>query len=285
MAENMKKYLFILSFFILLTGTASGQGHIMTRKYRLSDFTDKITKVVLSGNEMSDGAFRQSVMDRWTLSPFEFCTAADFKKLMKSADYYFLVVSEGKDGEGDGAGIRFLSLYKGGAAELNDLMLVISIPVGNTAGVTGRELVFMPAFVDIVQDYTREAMEKEVNGYTSLTRYNANYRKDGKIKRICFAEGDIAPAVNEPFREKNMDADMMILPSDEADKNLLDGTFNTLVSYTVFPETPENGSVGYLMLIEADTHSLYYYRKQKVSRTETAGFLPSDIKTLGRGRK
>ena len=120
----------------------------------------------------------------------------------------------------------------------------------------------------------------EVHGH-----YNANYRKDGKIKRICFAEGDIAPAVNEPFREKNMDADMMILPSDEADKNLLDGTFNTLVSYTVFPETPENGSVGYLMLIEADTHSLYYYRKQKVSRTETAGFLPSDIKTLGRGRK
>ncbi len=281
----MKKFLLILSCFCLMGVYAFGQGQITTRKYRLSDFSDKITKVVLSGNEMSDGGLRQAVMDRWTLSPFEFCTVNDFQKLMKSAEFYFLLISEGKDGEGDGAGIRFLSLYKGGGADLNSLMQVISIPIGNTGGISGRELVFLPAFIDIMQGYTREAMEKEINGYTSLTRYNANYRKDGKIKRILFAEDDIAAAVNEPFRAKNMDSDMIILSSDEADKAFLEGSFNTLVSYTVFPEEPEEGSVGYLMLVEADTHTLYYFKKQKVSRAETAGFLPADIKTLGRGRK
>ena len=281
----MKKILLALTFLTVLAGSVSGQGQLKTRKFLLSDFTDKITKVVLSGNEMADSGLRQGVMDRWTLSPFEFCTVKDFEKFMKSADYYFLTVSEGKDGEGDGAGIRFLSLYKGGAAKLDDLLMVVSIPIGNSGGITPRELVFLPAFIDVVQDYTRLAMENEINGYTGLTRYNANYRKDGKIKQLCFAEEDIATAVNEPFRAKYLKDDMVIVPSDEADKILVNGTSNALVSYTVFPETPDNGTVGYLMLVEADTHSLYYYKKQKITRAETAGFLPADIKALARGRK
>ena len=57
-----------------------GQGKVKTRKYLLSDFTDKITKVVLPGNGILESALRQEVTDRWTASPFEFCTLEEFEQ-------------------------------------------------------------------------------------------------------------------------------------------------------------------------------------------------------------
>jgi hypothetical protein len=42
---------------------------VTTRKYLFSDFQDKITKVVMSGNDVLDGALRQAVVDLWTASP------------------------------------------------------------------------------------------------------------------------------------------------------------------------------------------------------------------------
>ena len=61
----MKRLILILS--VLLTGTAAfaQQGNVTTRKYRFSDFTDKITKVVMSGGDILDAALRQEVVDRW----------------------------------------------------------------------------------------------------------------------------------------------------------------------------------------------------------------------------
>ena len=51
----MKKW--ILTIAVLFAGlTALAQGTINTRSYRLSDFTDKVTQVVLTGNEVLSGA-------------------------------------------------------------------------------------------------------------------------------------------------------------------------------------------------------------------------------------
>ena len=41
---------------LLLPGTVSGQAKIQTRKYKLSDFPTKTTKVVLAGSELFDNA-------------------------------------------------------------------------------------------------------------------------------------------------------------------------------------------------------------------------------------
>ena len=57
------------------------QGKVSTRKYRLADFTDKMTKVVLSGNELLMEALRQEVLNNWTSTTFEFCTLDQFEKL------------------------------------------------------------------------------------------------------------------------------------------------------------------------------------------------------------
>ena len=86
-----------LFFALLAVSTALfAQGKVTTRKHLFSDFSDKITKVVMSGNEMLDGALRQEVVDLWTASPFEFCSMAEYESLKKSDTYYFLLMTAGQ---------------------------------------------------------------------------------------------------------------------------------------------------------------------------------------------
>ena len=49
------------------------QGQVTTRKHRLADFTDKMTQIVLSGDEVLNAALLKEIPYIWTSSTFEFC--------------------------------------------------------------------------------------------------------------------------------------------------------------------------------------------------------------------
>jgi hypothetical protein len=76
-----------------------------------------------------------------------------------------------------------------------------------------------------------------------------------------------------------MDEDIILCDEDEADKAYTDKTYNTLVSYTV-----SAGTWSYKMLIEADTDTVYYIRKHKVTAKNAPGFLTDDLKRISRKR-
>ena len=277
---------------VAMAAEAAGQAKIMTKKFRLSDFTDRVTKVVLSGNEMMDSALKMEVSERWTVSPFEFCTAGEFAALKQSDRYYFLLVTM------QDPAMRFLTLAKGGAAGSGDkkvtgnnkaaaegiegMMEVVSVPLGSDRGF-GRELIFLPALLEIVQDFTLRAMEKELIAYSGLSIYNVNYRKDGRIKRIYLSLGDIAPQVGA-VQMGNLDEDILLVEEEEADAAFQQGSFNTLVSFVVTPEGPAQGAWCYKMLIDAETHRLYYFKRHRISDKKGAGFLPQDLRRLSKGR-
>ena len=94
----MKKLWSILVLLTALGTVALAQGKIETKKYKIRDLQEKITKVVMTGNDLRDGALRQDIVERWKLSPFEFCTLQEFEALKKSADYYFLLTVTGQFG-------------------------------------------------------------------------------------------------------------------------------------------------------------------------------------------
>ena len=256
-----------LFFALLAVSTALfAQGKVTTRKHLFSDFSDKITKVVMSGNEMLDGALRQEVVDLWTASPFEFCSMAEYESLKKSDTYYFLLMTAGQAKGEEEPMVRFLTLEKGGADKGDNVALrteVISLPLCPVEGGSGRELVFLPALVKGVQEFTAEAMDSEKVAYTGMTWFNGHFDKKGAIKRI----------------EKYMDEDIILCDEDEADKAYTDKTYNTLVSYTV-----SAGTWSYKMLIEADTDTVYYIRKHKVTAKNAPGFLTDDLKRISRKR-
>ena len=274
----------LILFFTLLCMSAVlfAQGKVTTRKHLFADFSDKITKVVMSGNEILDGALRQEVVDLWTLSPFEFCSMAEYESLKKSDTYYFLLVTAGMAKGEEEPMVRFLTLEKGGAEKGDNSALrteVTSRPLCPVDDGSGRELVFLPALVKGVQQFTAEAMASEKVAYTGMGWFNGNFDRKGAIKRIYLAREDISESVTVKERDKYLDEDILLCDEDEADKVYTDKTYNTLVSYTV-----SAGTWSYKMLVEADTDTIYYIRKHKVNAKNAPGFLVEDLKRISRKR-
>ena len=53
----------------------------------------------------------------------------------------------------------------------------------------------------------------------------------------------------------------------------------------VAPSEPVNGSICYKMLIGADNHELYYFKKHRITAKMGKGFLSSDLKAIKTLRK
>ena len=283
------KRLFTLACALLAAVSLLAQGRVSTRKYILNDFTDKVTQVVLTGNEVLDSELRQSVVDAWTSSPFEFCTPERFESLKTQDRYYFLLTAESRFKGEENPGITFLTLVKGGAEAMEGvgaMTEVISLPFTSAHGGSGRELVYLSTLVQTVQSFTLAAMESEKVAYGMEAWVNKNFEKNGKMKQIFLAREDLSASVQEKDLERYLDQDFHITDtSEEADQAYLDGTYNTLVGYVVAPLIPENGaSYCYKLLFEAHTRELYYIQKHKITQKSGIGFTADDLKRLAKKR-
>lgn len=265
---------------LLLATDIFGQAQITTRKEKLKDFTSKTTKVVLSGDDFIDESLKESVAATWTVSPYEFCTGEEFQKLKTDGNYYFLMVVKGQFRRESEPGIDLLTLVKGGpeASESIDKMYeVVSFPLRSSEDPSGREFVLLPAFLQIMQDHAAGLTETEMKAYATL---GAKDSKKLKVKRIYFWEEDLAPQVDETTK-RSLDEDIIITDDeDKVDEIFSEATVQTVVSYIVAPSEPVNGSVCYKMLIGADDHELYYFKKHKITAKNGKGFLVSDLKAI-----
>lgn len=279
----------ICSIIALMTGiTVLAQGTVTTRKYRYSDFTDKVTKVVLSGDDLLSGSLRQEVVSNWTASAFEFCTVEEFESMKTQDKYYFLLIEQMRFKGEENPGLQFLTLLKGSpeAAEgLDQTDEVIAVPVTSAPGGNGREMVFMGALVRAVQSFMLAAMESEKNAYSKLEWFNENYRKYGKMMQVYLAREDLSENLSDSQLKHYMDSDMHIEASEQVDRIYQEGTYNTLVSYTVAPLAPDEGSsYCYKLLFEAESQDLFYITRHKIGPKKGVGFQPEDLKKIARKR-
>lgn len=283
----MKK-IFAILFSLVISQFAFSQGKVSTRSYRLADFPDKITKVVLVGNEVLCSSLRQEVVNHWDASAFEFCTEEQFHKLMSSPDYYFLIPLQKRFKEEQQPGVVFLSLLKGGpeakAGGIGAMHEIVSLPLAAASVGGGRELVFMSAFVRSIQSYTLAAMGSEKVAYLPENWFNDKYAKEKKTKQIFFSKDDLEERVDEAAMIKYSDEDIHYVEESLANEEFSAGGYNTLVSYCVSPLFPENGSFSYQLLINADTLEIYYISKHKISEKSGPGFTLDDLKKISKGR-
>lgn len=283
----MKKVLTIMCAVLVCLGL-SAQGKVSTRKYILSDFTDKTTQVVLSGNEVLDSGLRQEIVNYWTLSPYEFCSMEEFQQLKEQDLYYFLLPAESRFKGEEDPGVLFLTLIKGGPAAregIKEMFEIISLPLMAAQGGTGRELVFLGPIVQAIQEFTADAMQSEKTAYSMDLWFNQNYSKEGKMKQICLAKEDLSEKLTEKDRQRYLDEDIHLVADKEADEIFAKGTYHTLVSYTVAPFMPKNGaSYCYKMLFDAESHRLFYIHKHKITEKTGVGFIADDLKRMARKR-
>lgn len=278
---KMKKFL-VLLFSIVLPLAAAGQAQINTKKVKISDLTQKVTKVVLNGNPFYDSALKDEISSRWRVSPYEFCTLEDFEKLKSSDQYYFLMLTEGQFKKEKEPGIQFFTFVKGGSEAskgIEEMLEVVTVPFASAEDPSGRELIYLPALIDIIQDYAVQSMEKDLTSLGGLANYSSNLNKTRNMD-IILAEEDLSKEVLETVEESCNSKGVTVTDADTADEYAGDGRTNTLVSYTVAPSDPVPGSFCYKMLIDTNTHQLYYFRKHRISKKVSSGFLPEDIKRI-----
>lgn len=278
----MMKKTFAIILAVLLPAMAWGQAQINTKKVKIADFTQKITKIVLTGNEFFDMALQNEITMGWRISPYEFCTMEEFEEYRTSDEFYFLVSVNGRFRKDNIPTISYLTLVKGGkGAEggIDRMLEVVSMPVASAQSPSGREIVFLPALLEIIQNYTLASMENDVNAYGGLGTITQKIEKGSGLLAV-FAEEDICSSVYDMEKVEFFDDELFITDETKADSYMLDRADNTLVGYVVAPSEPMPGAIYYKMLINARTYQLYYFAQDKVSKKEGAGFMPADIKKI-----
>lgn len=271
----------VLALSVLFPMQMSGQARINTKKIRIADFETRTTKVVLAGNEMTDTALRESVSAGWRISPFEFCTRDEFLELKDDPDQYFLLLASSN--EAKYRGILTLTLMKGGKNGTGDTsnrpVDIASLPFRSSEFPSGREMIMLPALLDIIQDYVSKALVSDKAGYKGFDIYSRNSRRNGRS--IIFSEGDVEPGTMD---ENTASRGISVAGEDEADQAMIDGTPDSMVSFVVAPFSPEKGSRCYKMIIDTQTHELYYFSHHRVGAGKWAGFLKKDIRKVSASR-
>lgn len=233
MKAHFLKYFALLAF-LLLPLSSMGQGKVYTKSNRLADFPTKTTKVVLTGQPILDALLKAEFTSRWRISPYEFCDAEEFEKLKSGTLYYF--VHFASDDE-----FTYMFLSKGGPVgknvdPLKKAMDVVDIPI-SAAGTPGSdELVYLPAFIDMIQEYVLKAMVSDRVAYAGI---KAIVRGNRRGKKVCEDES----VGRELFLRETPD---YIVP----------------VVIRSSPEGPHRHQ--YVMMVSTDNHILYEFRRSSL---------------------
>lgn len=266
----------------------SAQAQIVTKDAKIEDFQEKTTKIVLTGNEFFDSALSEEIRTRWNISPYEFCTLEDFNSLKESSDYYFLMCVKSRFKKEPEPGIQMLTLIKGGEKAdkgLGKMLELVSIPLCSARYPSGREMIFLPALIDIMQEQVIHVLSSSISAYSSLSEASGNM-SDARDMSIVFSEDDLSDEVTEDMLSQYFHDGIILSDETGADDLMLGNMENTLVSYTVTPFEPTAGSsFCYKMLIDAGTHELYYFKKHRITKKAGPGFLPEDLMRITAGRR
>ncbi len=252
MKSSLKFFLLPLLCALVFCIGAAAQGRLYTRKARLADFPTRTIKVVTGGVSFLELSLQKEITSRWRISPYEFCTYAEYEALATDSSLYFLnVVSD--------EGVVFLRLTKGGVEDDKDNLKkpfeLVRIPIACVDEPNGKELMFMGAFIDILQAFVEDAMVSDKAAYSGLKWYNSRKFSGKKIY------------LNDP---------------DLVDEKYLSGEEGALVGICIAPTVISFDSRCYKMLISADTHELYYFKSARYDGSRDREFTEREIKKFNR---
>lgn len=278
----MKRVLSIILFLCTVL-ILSGQQRFFWEKEKINDFIGKTTMVVLNGdNTMPDLLLRDAVSKNWTISPYEFCSLADFERLKTDSTYYFLIRVDGKHSKEDVPAMEFLTLLKGGEkAEggINSMREVLSLPFQPLNEDDGRIFTYLPTYIKIIQSHVLKLIENNSYAYLGMRTY-ANAINDLTHLSILFSDKDFAYPVTSEEIETLFNGSAIITTTAQVDSTLRSDEKDKLVSLVIAPNIDQVGSYCYKMLIRADTKELIFFRKHKITSRNGKGFLKEDIRRL-----
>ena len=283
--QGMKRFLTILTLIMVVAldgfaqqnKQAMAQVNIVSKKERLSDFPTKTLKIVLPGEDYISMSLREAVKNSWSISAYEFCGADEYNRLKENQNYYFMLITkfEGKNYDG----ISYLSVVKGGPKSESKNNELVSMPLCPADEPMGREGAYMPAILDVMQNYLERSLS---SGFKNITTMVEKAPKAGTMD-IVLDENDIPAGLSDKVRQKKLAG--VVRDMEGAAEAIRYGSYDTMVGYTISPASPQAGSVCYRMVFDARNHAMYYFQKHKISGSNGRGFLKKDIMKFTKGRK
>ena len=245
MKKELGKYL-LLAAMLLMPCLLNGQGQVYTRKAKLEDFSTRTTKIVLTGLPMFDIILKEEVSSRWRISPYEFCSVSEYERFKNRSLYYFMRFAKDDD-------FMYLIVSKGGLENGEDPMKlafdVIKMPIAAADNPSGQELIYMSAFIDIVQDFLVRAIESDRVAY-------------GGLKSIS--------------RKRSTRGKLIYLGEERSTKAFEVAEEDALCGVLLQPADTGRQTYCYKMLIGADDHMLYYWRKQRIFSSNDRNWTATD---------
>jgi len=275
-----QSYLLLISLFLVTN--ISAQKIIKDARNNFNNFGLKITKVVIPGTGLLDMSIRDAVIKGWKISPYEFCTPQEYEKIKEDTSFFFLLRTDGIFGNEYEPRLEFLTLVKGGPEFKRGLFYsveIISLPLQAKDDDSGEILPFVPAYISIMQNYIYKVQKGILRAFTGESSYGENL-SEIKVKRIMFNSNDIGYPTKEDEIKWTFRDRARCVTSDEIEMALSEPLPETIVGLVISPEGDPKGGYCYKLLIGAENHELYFFRKHKIGSRLGAGFTKEDIKKI-----
>lgn len=278
----MKKY-FLALIFALLSVTLNAQAQLETKKFKISDICERTMDIVLTGNDAVDAVFREGMPNVWNISPYEFCTREQFESRKKSKEYYFLMITDPAAGKHEDNGIRNLTVFKGdpsAGSGTDGLYRITTVPFCSAEGCGALGLAFLPALVDILQQQILSILDKEFN-IGDMVRVKALNSIAVWPKPVLVSDSYMTAPPDDRMKGKNL----VVAKEEDVIDVMRSADERYLAGYCVAPSVLSKDAVCFTMVIDAQTHELYYLRRRKIGASSPAGFVKADTDAILSHRK
>ncbi|MDR3132768.1 MAG: hypothetical protein LBU42_01935 [Prevotellaceae bacterium] len=280
----MKKILLLLWLPVAIT--LSAQERIMPTAEQIERFSRTTLNVVLTGeNILLEAALKDALESKWKLTPLKFIDKVEFDANVGDANRTFLLLVGGSFQKGEEEKLfvyTFLNLLMGGGVSLDKLSEFLLLPVSCDGQSIDKPLLFMSAFVDIMQRHVLSIQQNPKLAKQKLDdRYNKNIeRLVGR--HLMLVKDDITYTVTEEEMAQSFNGRLRIVEDGDVEQAMTAEAKNQVIGLTLYPRvgSPKH-TFCYNMLIAADTHELIYFKRHKVNKKQEQGFLKEELKRFG----
>ncbi len=279
--KSFKKILIALVA-TFIAAPAVSQAQVFSKKEDLKDLNSKTLMVVLENNSMIDLTLKQAVEKEWSLSKIEFCDLDKFEKIKTDTSYYFLIRVKGIFKKEREPSIEFLSLLKGGDEAylgIDQMYDVLSLPFQQIDDPDGYIIPYIDAYINIIEAHVLRVQKKKIAATLGLSWYS-NRLQELKDKIILVNKVDLSDIVSKEEANDILEKSGKVVEEDEIYDAIDNKKANMVYTICIGPDVEKQGSYCYKMVVSADSHDIYYYRKQKVNSKNPKGFLPEDLKKI-----
>lgn len=255
----MRRILLLGFMFLLFTGM-NGQNFLKETRNTFSSFGAKTTKVVIPSSSLADLMLRDAVNKGWRISPFEFCTMDEYNKIKEDTSFFFLLRVDGRFRKELESKIEYITLIKGGPEVKKGLYSsrdIMTLPLQEVDDNSGENLYLLPMYIDLIQNYIYKVQKDISLAYKGNTIYS-NKVSDIKGKTFLFSTDLLNYQVPDAEFSRLFKGEIKLVSTIEIEHAIVEERATTVVPIIIKPKGASKGSFCYKLLIETDSHELFF---------------------------